>query len=181
MGNSVDRLNVKLSQVRKHVRRVNGKMVPVAAHDRLDLLQKKLVDFKPNRSLSDPSQTRKLASLLPGARYVPYTRTPFFDKLNQRMGVDADRINGEAYAGRRTKFFDTLPLEDVPLDKDIVVTQPTINTGRVLALKGGAGGAGKPLAVVRYQGENYILNGHHRLAVDVLEGRKSIRARVLSL
>ena len=181
MGESLERLNLKLSRVGAHTRRVHGKTVKVSAHERLDRLQKALVDFKPDRSLSDPTKTRRLASLLPGARYVQYTHVPFFEQLNKRIGVNADRINGAAYAGRRQKFFDTLPLEDVPLDEDIVVTQEHVNTGRVMELKAGGGGSGKPLSVVRYQGENYILNGHHRLAVDIIDGRKTIRARVLSL
>jgi hypothetical protein len=85
------------------------------------------------------------------------------------------------YIKSRDQLFDTIPVTKVSLD-NVVVTQPTVNKDRVQQLvdKPETGGT-KAIQAVKYGNKTYILNGHHRVAALLKEGKKNIEAHLLDL
>lgn len=145
-------------------------------------LDQRLVNYKPERSLSDPDKITRLDSILPNARYVPYSQMPFLDELHKRMGIeDPASTPIEDYVKARDGLFESLPDKRTPLDK-VVVTQPNVNTERVQQIRDHPETGGtKPQFLVRHQGETYVINGHHRIAAHVLDGQTTENARTLDL
>lgn len=145
-------------------------------------LDERLVNFKPSRNLDDPTKTVPLAELLPNARYVAYSQVPFLADLHQRMGVDDPLTHDVAdYMQRRDEVLNAQPLTSVPYDH-VVVTQKSVNRDRVtqIAMDPSTGGT-KPAHFVRYNGETYVLNGHHRVAAQIINGDATVMGRVLDL
>lgn len=145
-------------------------------------IAERLVDYKPDRSLSDPAKTRDLAEILPNTRYQDYGDVPFLDRMHELMGVDdPDTIPVADYVAARERLFSAQPVREVPLDK-IVVTQETVNTDRVQQIidRPETGGT-NPGFFVRYGHETYVMNGHHRVASQVLSGDTTTSGRLLDL
>lgn len=184
LANKLRRERVALASVyvAPHTRVVAGKLVRVGGYRRdVEDLMKRLVDYKPDRSLLEGDKVRRLDEVLPRTQYERYVDVPFFDDLNGLIGADLDTVEGHDYADQRERFFESLPTQDVSLD-NIVVTQEFVNIDRVDQIRRDpAAGGSKALHVVRYRGRTYIMNGHHRLAAEVLNGKRSIRAKVLEL
>lgn len=158
-----------------------GDDMVLAAH-----LMDRLVDYKPDRSLSDPDKTTSIA-VVTGRDYVPYGEIPGLDAMHEQMGVDTstleaiDAIDVGDYMARRDALFSELPVEDVSLG-DVVVTQESVNVDRVDELaddptKGGS----KPVYFIKSGGRLYVINGHHRIAADIKAGRGPVKGRVLDL
>src|SRR5262249_38150977 len=94
-------------------------------------IDKRIADYKPDRSLADPAKTADLEQYLKNARYVPYSNTPFFKEVNELQGTpDPDKVDVADYIHARASLFNNQDVEDVPLDK-VVVTQPKVNKDRV--------------------------------------------------
>ncbi|MGV8972200.1 MAG: hypothetical protein ACOH10_07745 [Rhodoglobus sp.] len=145
-------------------------------------LDERLVNSKPDRTLADPTKTVPLADLLPEARYQAYSQVPFLAELHERMGVeDPLSVDVGDYLASRDAVFDAQPLVSIPLDH-VVVTQPNVNRERVtqIAVDPSTGGT-KPVHFVRYNGESYVMNGHHRVAGDIINGDATAMGRVLNL
>lgn len=145
-------------------------------------LDERLVNFKPSRNLDDPAKTAPLAELLPNARYQAYSQVPFLADMHARMGVEDPLTHDVSdYMARRDALFDAQPLSSVPYDK-VVVTQKSVNRDRVsqIAMDPSTGGT-KPAHFVRYNGETYVLNGHHRVAAQIINGDNNVTGRVLNL
>ncbi len=145
-------------------------------------LDKALVDYKPDRSLSDPSKTVRIDKLVPDVSYTPYSKTPFFHRVNVLQGsIDPLHYGVGDYIKQRDLLFDTVPVTKMALD-NVVVTQPLVNKDRVQQIidKPETGGT-KAIQAVKYGGKTYILNGHHRVAADLKEGKKEINAHLLDL
>lgn len=67
-------------------------------------------------------------------------------------------------------------------------TQNRVDHGKVASVQlarsiddSGNGGASKPAVVVRFEGKNYIADGHHRLAADYLSGASTADVKYLDL
>ena len=153
-------------------------------------LDKKIVDYKPKeRSLTDPAKLTPIADTIPNTRYVPYSKQPFFDALNRIQGVDPNKVSGLEYKKSRDDFFGKLPVTDIPLDS-LAVTQPGVNKDKVAELMKKPldlpvhtlpSGEQKLVHAVRYKGETYILNGHHRIIHAVLKGGETIKGNLFDL
>ena len=145
-------------------------------------LDERLVNYKPSRNLADPTKVVPLAELLPEAQYQPYSQVPFLGDLHERMGVQDPLTHDVAdYMDRRDELLNAQPLTSVPYDH-VVVTQRVVNRDRVtqIAMDPSTGGT-KPAHFVRYNGQTYVLNGHHRVAAQIINGEQSVMGRVLDL
>jgi HK97 family phage portal protein len=147
-------------------------------------LDKRLIDNKPARSLSDDSATRSMTSLLHDAGHVVrtqyYSQLPFLGELHRLMGVDDPmKVPAKDYLTRRDALFQTLPVSQVALG-DLVATQDNINVGRVQQIQDEPETAGTvdPF-FARYHNETYVVNGHHRVAAEVLAGHGTMPGHVL--
>ena len=143
----------------------------------LSALDKQIIDFKPDRSLSDPKAIRPIEKVIPNAKFVPYSEVPFFDALNKLIGVDPRKAPMEKYSKARAKFFASCPIKDIKLD-DIVVTQQMVNKEKVAKLVEQDDPSSKPIAAVRYKHKTYIMDGHHRTVAAVLRGDTSIEGHM---
>lgn len=159
-------------------------------------LDKKIIDYKPDqRPLSDPSKLTSITKILPESRYVSYSKMPFFRALSAMHGVpDPEKIDGATYKKLRDELFatkrhdgsDIAPVEDIPFNK-LAVTQGGVNKDKLAKMAESPAGIGDfgtelgPIQVARYNGENYILNGHHRLVSEYQKGAKTMKARVLTI
>lgn len=149
-------------------------------------IDRQITDYKPDRSLADPSKTVSITSVAPNTSYTPYSKTPFFDQINKLQGSTVDDkpplSHGVAdYVEQRRLLFETIPPTKVAL-KDVVVTQEKVNGDRVKQLVDDpATGGTKPIYVVKQGGKLYIVNGHHRIAADLQRGTKEIDAHLLDL
>ena len=151
--------------------------------DAPDPLHSRLVDYKPDRSLSDPTKTKAIDHLLPHVEHVSYGRTPFLQKMHELMGVhDPMTMDVKQYMDARKALFAKQPEENLPLH-EFVVTQKTVNLEKIAeGVKKGPDAYGHmPIDAVRYQGKNYIMNGHHRVVSAAARGDRTIPARVLDL
>ncbi len=164
-------------------------------HGELDIegkpgkLDKAIADYKPDRSLSDPAKTTPISKAVPGVSYTPYSQTPFFGEVNvlQGSGDLKGKINplkhGVAdYVEQRKQLFETIPPTKIKLE-NVVATQETVNTDRVQELADDpTKGGDKPIYVVKKDGKQYIVNGHHRVAGLLVKGEHpEINAHVLDL
>ena len=140
-------------------------------------LDKRIIDFKPDRSLSDPKAIRPIEKVVPNAKFVPYSKVPFFDALNKLIGVDPRTEDIGKYCKARAKFFAKQPIKEIPLD-NIVVTQQMVNKDKVAKLVAQDDPSSKPIAAVRYQGKTYIMDGHHRTVAAVLRGDATIQGHM---
>lgn len=149
-------------------------------------LDQRLVDYKPDRSLSDPAKVTPIVNLLQAhghsVRYEPYSAMPFLDEMHHEMGVsNPNKIDIKEYLAKRNEFFNKLPIENVPLDS-IVVTQQNVNTDRVQEIRDHPETAGGKIPfMVRFAGETYFINGHHRVVADVLDNKPFINGHVWDL
>ena len=142
-------------------------------------IDERLVNYKPNRSLSDPTKTVSIQEYIPSAKFVSYGKTPFFEKLTEMQGVGVDS-SIEDFVKARQELFDRQPITEIPLDK-IIVTQKVVNKERVdEIIKDPSLAGNNPPMLVRYKDETYVINGHHRIISEVQKGAKTIKGRVLN-
>jgi SPP1 gp7 family putative phage head morphogenesis protein len=146
-----------------------------AAADSVNLDQR-LVDYKPDRSLSDPSKTVAITKIVPGSEVTKYSKMPFLDQLHAEMGVENPAtIPIQDYMAKRDAFFAKQPVVEVPL-RNLVLTQLRVNEERVREIaKDPSKAKGLPPFAVHHDGETYILNGHHRVAAEIANGEKTMR------
>jgi hypothetical protein len=157
------------------------------AEPEMSPLDKKLVDYKPGeRPLNDPSKLTYLDKILPNTRFVPYSKTKFFNAVSAMQGSDPEKVTGGEYKQARDDLMNKQPVAEIPLDK-LVVTQRGVNKDRMASIEKWPKGMGPkgtpldPIQVVRYNGETYILNGHHRAAAFKNRGDETTKAHVLTL
>lgn len=148
---------------------------------------RRLIDIKPDRPLAGvPDDLRKIDSLIPGADYIPYSQTPFFDKLQEMQGTpDGDHLSGTANKAARDLLFQSQPIENVPV-KNLTFTQNVVNYPDVSKFFGTpppqfVGKQPPPAQVVEYGGRYYLMDGHHRAVADVVKGHKTMRSHVLHI
>lgn len=149
----------------------------------MDPMMKKLVDYRPERPLANPSKALILSTVLPGTPWVPYSRMPFFDALHDAFGVDPDKDKIDELVAAREKQFGRLKTQPIKIDpKKLVFTQPTVNADKVneMATKGVTPG-GPPAFFVQYNDRYYVIDGHHRLVAQMLNGVHDINAKILNL
>lgn len=158
-------------------------------------VDKAIADYKPDRSLSDPSKVTSITKSVPGIGFTPYSKTPFFDHVNTLQGSDGMDESGKPldplrhgvgdYIRQRDLLFQTIPSTKIKLDdpSKVVATQEPVNTDRVQQLVDDPStGGSKAIQVVMHGGKQYILNGHHRVAALMKgAGSKEIDAHVLDL
>lgn len=143
-------------------------------------LDEKLVNFRPNRDLNDRFGTDPIRVVIPEAEETTYSRMPFLHELHKSAGLDPNGDVGN-YMQQRKDFFDSLPVEDVPLDR-LVVTQHRVNTARVQQMRDHPETRGKGVPYfVEYEGKLYAIDGHHRVVSDVLDSAPATQGRVLHL
>jgi hypothetical protein len=146
-------------------------------------LDQRLVNYKPDRNLADPSQTQRLDEVLDDAEYEPYGLLPFIDDMHRQMGVDDPAtVEVDEYMDARQALFDQQPVVDVDVSDGVVVTQPMVNAARVQEIRDyPERGGTKPLMLVRSGGKVYVMNGHHRVAANLLGGQTTLQGRLLDL
>jgi capsid protein/GNAT superfamily N-acetyltransferase len=147
-------------------------------------LDKAIADYKPDRTLSDPTKTEPIAGVVPGVSYTPYSKTPFFNQVNILQGNKDPLAHGvKDYVDNRDLLFDTIPPSKITLNaKDTVVTQEMVNKDRVNQLIANPSTGGTdPIQVVKHNDKYYILNGHHRMVAGMKGGSVNIEAHVLDL
>lgn len=160
-----------------------GRFASASDSSGFDALDKRLVDYKPDRSLSDPTKVMQITHMLPDTSYVSYGKTPFLDKMHAAMGVtDPMTMPVHEYMAARKALFAKQPEEQLPLH-NMVVTQRVVNTDKIAEgiHKGHETYGHMPIDAVRYDGQNYIMNGHHRAVSAAARGDATIAARVLDL
>lgn len=147
-------------------------------------LDKRLVDYKPDRSLSDPSQVANITDVLPNVSYTAYSKTPFLAEMHRHMGIDDPmKVPVSEYMDARKKMFKNQPIVEADLDS-VVVTQKVINRAEVdrwLASDAPADASNMPIQTVRYKNQTYIMNGHHRAVATIKRGRRTLLAHELNL
>ena len=165
----------------------NGRFVVtegiMATEHGYNTLDRKIIDVKPDRTLSDPKEVQRIDKTIDNARFIPYSDVPFFDVLNELQGtLHPETMTGAAYVAARAKFFNSLPTVKVEMDK-LVVTQHIVNKERIveMAAKLPKDGKERPISAVRYKGETYILDGHHRVVAMDKRGDTMINAHLLKL
>jgi hypothetical protein len=143
---------------------------------------KSIIDYIPERPMTDPSKLEPIKQHLPNSRYVPYSRTPFFRQV-EAMHAPAGVTGGLEYKQSRDKFFQTLPVADIPLDQPLVTTQDIVNTDELakVAKRPDPDLSDKPVHAVKHNGETYMLNGHHRIVSAADMGLKSVKGHLLDL
>ena len=144
--------------------------------DQLSSLDRRIIDFKPDRPLSPGPGVVAIESVVPNIRLVPYTKMPFFNQLNELIGVDPRTASIEKYAKAREKLFEGKKVQGIPIDR-LVATQPFVNKAKIEDLVKKI--TEKPAMAVRYQGETYIIDGHHHAVAAVLRGEKSVRGHLI--
>lgn len=161
--------------------KVETKVSPVTT-DELSELDKKITDYKEHRPLGNASETARFTEVVPGASFTPYTKTPFFGRVNALQGtVNIHKVDIADFVKARDEVFQTIPATNLKLE-NVVVTQPVVNKKRVQEIidKPETGGT-KAIQAVKYDGKVYILNGHHRVAALMEGGKGEINAHVLDL
>lgn len=73
-----------------------------------------------------------------------------------------------------------LGTKDVEIDK-LIATQNRVDTAKVKAMASSGGESAAPPTVVKFAGEHYIADGHHRVVAAWLRGDKTIKARFKDL
>lgn len=151
---------------------------------------RRLIDIKPSRPLGREGgdDLVTIESLIPGARVVPYSKTPFFAELQRLQGVDAD-VTGAANKNARAALMQQQPIEDVPFSK-LIFTQNVVSRSEYEKFDPShplhdpvkAAGA-QPADVVRWGDDYYVMDGHHRTVSEWLKayGTGRLRAHVLHL
>jgi len=145
----------------------------------------KMVDYLPDRPLQGGEEhgVAQIGDLLPGTKWVPYTMTPFFNMLLSLQGVSTkDQL--EKLVHTRNSLFSKLPLVQYNVNLDhIVFTQPSVNWTKIQTMmKRGFGQYDKiPAFIVRYKGEDYVIDGHHRMIARLKSGFSTIATQVLDL
>jgi len=146
-------------------------------------IDKRLIDSKEkDRPLNDPVKTLDIENVLPNEKHkyvVPYSSTPFFDKLNKMQGTpDPMKIPVEQYTAARQALFDKQPVEKLPI-KDLIFTQTVVNKDKIA--KNMADKKDKEILVVRYKHEDYVMDGHHTTVARALRGKSHVEAHVLDI
>ena len=148
-------------------------------HAVMSPLDRKIVDFQPDRPLNDKNATTPIESILPGSKYVPYSQTPFLEQLIAQVGVDPRKpeVTGKDYVNAAWEHFQKQPVMRVPV-QGLVVTQRMVNSQKIISGMLKYGATEKPIDVVRHDGKYYVMNGHHRLVSDFKRGKTDIPALV---
>lgn len=143
-------------------------------------LDRKILNYNPKKPLdaSGGDDLQRIEDLIPGAQYVPYTKTPFFDQLTALQGVHPKDVEGYPHAKARKELFVKQPVEDLP-SKDLIFTQNVVNIKGIA--RAGGNPDPSPAQVVRYQGKNYLMDGHHRVVDGIAHGESTVHAHVLTI
>lgn len=142
-------------------------------------LDRGLIDIKKDRPLNDPKKVLDIQDTLPGAQFiVPYSKVPFFDRLNKLQGTDPRKVKVEEYTKAREELFTKQPREKIQI-KDLVFTQTVVNRDKIKQLANDKDR--KDAFVVRYKNKNYVMDGHHNTIARAIRGKKNINARVLTI
>lgn len=141
-------------------------------------IDRKIIDLKPEkRSMVSPLHVKTLASIIPGAQYVPYTKLPFFDTLMKMQGTDIHTSTGMEQKHARDALLIKQPIESVPI-RDLTFTQNVVNMPSVTNFKVINA---KAVQIARYKGKLYLLDGHHRAAFETMQGNVMIDGHVIDL
>jgi hypothetical protein len=142
-------------------------------------LQKHLVDYKEDRPLTGPG-TAAIAEIIPGATSVKYMDVPGIDQMHAMMGIPNPTLetDPDEYADAREALFRSYPVLDVPFDQ-MVFTQQRVNTVELKKIPQEF--QKKPVMVVKRGGKHYLMNGHHRVFGQFMDGARSVPGWVLDL
>lgn len=111
--------------------------------------------------------------------YVAYSKTPFFDTLNQLQGTpDVDKVKIEDFAKARKVLFHNQHTEKLKI-KGLIATQPVVNSEKVD--RNVKEDKIKDVFAVHYGGKYFVVDGHHALAAAADRGDKKVKARVLEI
>lgn len=142
-------------------------------------LQKHLVDFKQDRPLTGPG-TSSIPEIVKGATTIRYMDTPGIATMHTLMGIPRPSLDTDPgeYTKARDSLFNQQPLLNVPFDK-MVFTQPRVNVDELNKIPQEF--QRKPVQVVKWRDKYYLMNGHHRVVGNYVNGGKDVPARVLDL
>jgi len=148
-------------------------------------LDKRLVDYHIQRPLARGAENvQSIRQRVPDIHYVMYSKTPFFQKLNELQGTpDPENIPVEDYAAARDKLFQSQPVQQLPI-KGMIATQPVVNAKTVdrTADRAKTGEREiKNIYAVHYGNKNFIMDGHHALSAAATLGRDTVGAHVVNI
>ncbi len=141
---------------------------------------RKIINYDAKKPLGSEGtdDLKRIEKIIPGAQYVPYSKTPFFEQLNKLQGTDISKATAIENKKARDALFAKQPIEQVPIDS-LVFTQNVVNMTGVERARGNPNP--NPAQVVSYEGKHYLMDGHHRTVGEIEDGGKSIRAQVLTI
>lgn len=144
-------------------------------------LDRKIINYNPNKPLdaSGGADLLRISDLLPGSKFVPYSRTPFFDTLMQLQGTtNHGSLTGFEMKQARDELFRRQPVVDVPL-RTLTFTQNVVH-GPALE-RARANPEAKPAQAVKHNEQHYLVDGHHRAINEARAGATTVPAHVLDL
>lgn len=141
-----------------------------------------IADYKPERPLTGPD-SRRIDEVIQSAKNVGYFEVPGIAAMHKAMGVDQGiQTMTPTYNDARKALFAKLPVTEVPFDK-MVFTQPRINLPEAQHTATAVKAAGKlkiPTDMVQSGDKYYVINGHHRVVANYLNGKHSVAAKVFN-
>jgi GNAT superfamily N-acetyltransferase len=146
-------------------------------------MMRKMVDHKEDRPLADPKECWDLRAVLPKVRWTSYVSMPFFAQLMALQGSEPTKDAAEKLVGDRKSLFGQVPVRPhrVQLDR-LVLTQPTVNGKKVQEMiDNGISAGGPPALLVHWKGDDYVIDGHHRLVAQLMQGIYEINVKTLDL
>ena len=142
-------------------------------------LQKHLVDFKETRPLTGPG-TNAISEIISGAKSIQYMDTPGVERMHALMGIPQPTLDTDPteYQKARDRLFNAQPLSDVPFS-EMTFTQQRVNKEELAKIPEEF--QRKPVQVVKSNGRYHLMNGHHRVVGQFVNGHSKVPARVLDL
>lgn len=142
-----------------------------------DARQAKIADYKPERPLHGPD-SKAIHEVIPGSRSTDYFATPGIKAMHAAMGVSPDTASmSKEYETARNALFAKQPVETVPWDR-LTYTQDRVNLPQVKTLARENKYLDKPVFIVKSAGAYHVMNGHHRVMANYLNGAPGAKGHV---
>lgn len=155
----------------------HGRWAKGAAEEKAKL-EEHLVDYKPGeRALTGPD-SKPITEVVKGSSATTYLSVPGIEEMHDEMLLHPTLDTPpRTYVAARDRLFEKQPLQEVRV-KDLTFTQPRINVPRARDVIDKPRQLELPVQVLRSNGKDYLMNGHHRVAAAAMAGKTHVRAHV---